>query len=98
MPKAAERAERVKAVETRRREIAPRLADGSSRVDFGHGLPPVIREGLRLIAEEENRSQSYLMEQWTIDKVIEWFRRKRRFSVVYRPRYKRRKRIIDSKG
>jgi hypothetical protein len=47
----------------RRRMIAPRLASGDHRVPFGHGLPPDIKEGLRLIAELENKSMSWVMEE-----------------------------------
>lgn len=49
------------------REIAPRLANGDSRVSFGHGLPNHIEEGLRSIARSENKSMSWVMEEVIID-------------------------------
>ena len=45
------------------RMIAPRLADGSCRVAFGHGLPNEIKEGLRKIARLEGKSMSWVMEE-----------------------------------
>lgn len=47
----------------RTRQIAPRLANGDIRVSLGHGLPPHIKEGLKLIAYRENRSLSWVLEQ-----------------------------------
>jgi hypothetical protein len=47
----------------RKRTIAPRLANGTRRVGFGHGLPEQIKEGLRTIAQKENQSMSWVMEQ-----------------------------------
>jgi hypothetical protein len=49
------------------RIIAPRLANGDSRESFGHGLPPEIKDGLRLIAKRENKSMSWVMEEIIID-------------------------------
>jgi len=49
------------------KHIAPRLASGDSRVGFGHGLPEAIKEGLRRIAERENKSMSWVMEEVIID-------------------------------
>jgi hypothetical protein len=48
------------------RHIAPRLANGERRESFGHGLPPEIKAGLRKIADAENRSMSWVMEEVTI--------------------------------
>jgi hypothetical protein len=45
------------------RQIAPRLANGDIRVSIGHGLPPHIKEGLKLIAYREHRSLSWVLEQ-----------------------------------
>ena len=47
--------------------IAPRLANGESRVSFGHGLPDSVKEGLRTIAKQENKSMSWVMEKVIID-------------------------------
>ena len=49
------------------KQIAPRLANGDSRVPFGHGLPEYIKEGLRHIARGENKSMSWVMEEVIID-------------------------------
>lgn len=46
-----------------KRIIAPRLANGKSRVGFGHGLPEEIKEGIRDIAREEGKSMSWVMEE-----------------------------------
>ncbi len=43
--------------------IAPRLASGESRVPFGHSLPDYVKEGIRLIAEREHKSMSWVMEE-----------------------------------
>lgn len=51
----------------RHRIIAPRLANGESRVGFGHGLPEEIKEGIRRIARDENKSMSWVMEKVIID-------------------------------
>jgi hypothetical protein len=50
-------------VKRRPRQIAPRLANGDIRVSLGHGLPPDIKEGLKLIAYREGRSLSWVLEQ-----------------------------------
>jgi hypothetical protein len=47
----------------RARIIAPRLASGEKRIGFGHGLPPAVKEGIRRIAERENKSMSWVMEE-----------------------------------
>lgn len=47
----------------RKRQIAPRLANGDIRVSLGHGLPPEIKEGLKLIAYREGRSLSWVLER-----------------------------------
>lgn len=49
------------------KQIAPRLFDGTSRVGIGHGLPEPIKEGLRRIARQENRSLSWILEQVIIE-------------------------------
>ena len=48
------------------RQIAPRLANGVSRLNWGGRLPPHIKDGLRLIAKDENKSMSWVMEEVVI--------------------------------
>jgi len=60
-----------------KRTIAPRLANGDRRVGFGHGLPPHIKEGIRAIARDENKSMSWVMEEVIID-----------YFGMKRPKYK----------
>lgn len=45
------------------KRIAPRLANGESRVGFGSRLPAPIKHGLRIIAERESKSMSWVMEE-----------------------------------
>ena len=59
------------------RIIAPRLANGKARVGFGHGLPEEIKDGIRRIARDENKSMSWVMEEV----IIEYFK-------LRRPKYK----------
>lgn len=47
----------------RHRRIAPRLASGESRVPAGNGLPPLLKFALRVIAEQEGQSCSWVIEQ-----------------------------------
>lgn len=63
-----------------KRIIAPRLANGDSRIGFGHGLPYQIKEGLRHIAEKEGKSMSWVLEEVIID-----------YFSLRRPAYKKRK-------
>jgi len=70
----------------KRRRIAPRLASGDSRVPFGHGLPEAIKLGLKAIAELENQSMSWVLEQLIADWLCS-----RRVVHVDRPEYVRRK-------
>jgi hypothetical protein len=51
----------------KRKQIAPRLASGDSRIPFGHGLPQAIKDGLRSIARRERQSMSWVLEQVIID-------------------------------
>ncbi len=47
--------------------IAPKLANGDSRVrDYGR-LPEAVKEGLRSIAKAEGQSMSWVKEQLIID-------------------------------
>jgi len=62
------------------RIIAPRLANGDKRVGFGHGLPPHVKDGLRAIAAQENKSMSWVMEVVIID-----------YFGLKRPKYLQRK-------
>lgn len=50
-----------------RKQIAPRLVGGLIRVTFGHGLPPAIKDGLRLIAARQRKSMSWVLEEIIID-------------------------------
>ncbi len=50
-----------------KRMISPRLADGSRREQFGHGLPPAIKSGLRAIAKSERQSMAWVLEQVVIE-------------------------------
>ena len=45
------------------RQIAPRLMNGDKRIHAGNGLPPVVKEALTFIAQEENQSRSWVIEQ-----------------------------------
>ncbi|HVJ72079.1 MAG TPA: hypothetical protein VM531_11340 [Sphingomicrobium sp.] len=51
----------------RKRQIAPRLTSGEICVGIGHGLPPDVKDGLRLIARHENKSVSWVLEQVIIE-------------------------------
>jgi len=51
----------------RTRQIAPKLANGDSRVkDYGR-LPEPVKEGLRAIARMEGKSMSWVKEEVIID-------------------------------
>jgi predicted transcriptional regulator len=62
------------------RIIAPRLANGDSRVAIGHGLPEDVKEGLKAIAKAENKSLSWVLEEVLID-----------YFGLRRPKYLKRK-------
>jgi hypothetical protein len=47
----------------RHRRIAPRLTSGERRIASGNALPPVLKFALRVIAEQENRSLSWVIEE-----------------------------------
>ena len=49
------------------RRIAPRLTSGERRIASGNALPPILKFGLRVIAEQENRSLSWVVEQILLD-------------------------------
>lgn len=47
------------------RQIAPRLLSGEKRISAGNGLPPVVKDALTFIAEQEGQSRS-----WVIEKIL----------------------------
>lgn len=49
------------------RRIAPRLASGERRESAGNSIPPILKYALRVIATQENRSLSWVIEQILID-------------------------------
>jgi hypothetical protein len=51
----------------RPKRIAPRLASGLSRERLYNALPPDVKAGLRAIADEENQSVSWTIEQVMLD-------------------------------
>lgn len=61
--------------------IAPRLANGNSRVASYGSLPEEIKEGLRAIAKKENKSMSWVKEEVIID-----------YFGLRKPKYKIKKR------
>lgn len=67
----------------RRRRIAPRLQDGSSRESSGGGLPQVVKQWARLQAERAGVSLSFWKETLILE---EWARcdRRRSFADLYR--------------
>lgn len=62
------------------RQIAPRLAGHRIRVHFGSRLPPDVKWGLKSIAQMENKSMSWVVEEV----IIQYFGLKR---PKYDPRY-----------
>ena len=74
----------------RHRRIAPRLASGEHRVASGNAMPPILKFALRVIAEQENRSLSWVVETILLD----WARGDKRLhamltgpgAVDYKPR------------
>lgn len=63
------------------KQIAPRLANGQSRENFGGRLPPKIKAALRFIAKEDNKSMSWVMEEV----IIRFFNLK---QPIYKPHKK----------
>lgn len=51
----------------RHRRIAPRLTSGERRIASGNALPPMLKFALRVIAEQENRSLSWVIETILLD-------------------------------
>lgn len=49
------------------RRIAPRLASGESRIPSGNAMPPLLKFALRVLATQEGRSLSWLIETLLID-------------------------------
>jgi hypothetical protein len=73
----------------RHRRIAPRLTSGERREPSGNAMPPLLKFALRVIAEQENRSLSWVIETILLD----WARGDPRLhallgghAVEYRPR------------
>lgn len=54
-------------IKKKTRQIAPRLANGKSRITWGGRLPPMIKMGVQVIARRENKSVSYMLEEIVID-------------------------------
>jgi predicted transcriptional regulator len=62
------------------RQIAPRLASGESRINWGGRLPSHVKAALRVIARDEKKSMSWVMEEVVID-----------YFSLKRPKYRSRK-------
>lgn len=60
--------------------IAPKLASGDPRVNWGGRLPDYIKDGLKAIARRQNKSVSWVMEEVVI-----------RYFHLRTPKYKERK-------
>lgn len=63
------------------RRIAPRLRDGESREPVGHGLPPHIKQALKMIAAARNESLSWMLEK----ALVEYFAQRRPDYVPPKP-------------
>lgn len=50
----------------RSRRIAPRLANGKSRENWAGRLPDYVKRGLAMRAHTENKSISWMIEEWVI--------------------------------
>ncbi len=50
-----------------KKQIAPRLLSGDSRMAFSCNFPPEIKEGLFAIARKEKKSVNWVMENVVID-------------------------------
>lgn len=66
----------------KKKEIAPKLANGDWRVDVHTRLPDPVKYGLKVIAKEENRSVSWVMERVII-----------KYFGIKEPKYKRKKNV-----
>lgn len=66
----------------RRRRIAPRLRSGDSREPIGHGLPPHIKQALKMIAASRGESLSWMLEQ----ALIEYFHKRPPAYVAPKPK------------
>lgn len=53
-------------VERPKKRIAPRLANGESRTAVYAAWPDDVKEGLRAIAEDENKSMNWVVEEVVI--------------------------------
>jgi hypothetical protein len=63
-----------------KRTIAPRLQSKEVRDNIGHCLVPEIKEALKIIAQTDRKSVSYLLELAIVD-----------YFGLKRPRYLKRK-------
>lgn len=63
--------------------IAPKLANGNSRIPWGGRLPEPIKQGIKLIARQENKSVS-----WVLEEVVIRYFRLRKPDYIPRKRYK----------
>lgn len=64
-----------------KKHIAPRLASLESRARWAQGLPPVMRDWIRMKAEAAKMSQSFWLETQLLEKV---YPARRRREVVYK--------------
>lgn len=73
-------------------QIAPRLAGGLVRENFGSRMAPDVKDGLRAIAKHERKSMSWVVEEIVID----YFGLRR---PKYDPRYlpKKQKNVVEFK-
>jgi hypothetical protein len=55
--------QRVKFIKPYKKQIAPRLASGDSRENWGGRLPEDVKYALYLVARRERKSVSWLMEE-----------------------------------
>jgi hypothetical protein len=52
-----------------KRRIAPRLVGGARREHMTGGLPPPVRDWIRMMAQEAGESQSFWMEKQILEHV-----------------------------
>lgn len=52
------------------RKIAPRLVSKERRQQMGNGLPPVVKDWIRMMAEREGKSASYWIEEQFLAHVV----------------------------
>ena len=64
------------------KQIAPRLVSGEHRITWGGNLPPKVKEAVKLIASDENKSVSWVLENVVID-----------YFSMSRPKYRKKKQV-----